>query len=536
MLDRLLGKGMFPKELPPPFTSASFASFATENGALDFIPARTRRSPGYISSPCNYNLARPGNFRRSLHIPNPFNYYQLCKRIADGWPDIEAHFNTATLSVSRPRPDPDEIRAFRRRLDGSELPTVRAANRAGKRAILRTDISRFYHSIYSHSVPWALMGKAAAKATRSGGLANDLDLFVRNSQDGQTMGIPVGPDSSLVLSEIIGAALDARLQANGLTGYRYVDDFEFVFESRAAAEAALPRIELVLREYELEINPTKTAVEDLPQPSDRRWVSTLRAFHFGASVTTPNLLAFFDRAFELRSEYPDEAVLAYAISRLRSESISASTWVLFQDLLLQCVVVEPGSLASVVALLHAERDRGIGLKVGKVLSEVVAYHAPFGHSSEVAWALWAALWFEIELDPDVVGQLGAMTDNVSVLLALHAQEKGLLPAGSSPQWEALMTSSSLVDGNWLLSYEADIKGWLPSADSKNHVEEDPLFGRLKEARVSFYDTEMSLPTTSYLVFDDYGELSSDDPPDFEFPELEDDFELPERNNGEESPF
>jgi hypothetical protein len=64
---------------------------------------------------------------------------------------------------------------------------------------------------------------------------NLLDLRVRNAQDGQTIGLPVGPDTSRLLAEIVGTAVDKAVQtalrgkrnwsAKQRGGMRFVDDF-----------------------------------------------------------------------------------------------------------------------------------------------------------------------------------------------------------------------------------------------------------------------------------------------------------------------
>ncbi len=67
---------------------------------------------------------------------------------------------------------------------------------------MKTDLSRFYQTIYTHSLPWAIHGKAQAKENKENGLyGNKLDSCVRNTQDQQTIGLPVGPDTSFILSE-----------------------------------------------------------------------------------------------------------------------------------------------------------------------------------------------------------------------------------------------------------------------------------------------------------------------------------------------
>jgi hypothetical protein len=50
-----------------------------------------------------------------------------------------------------------------------------------------------------------------------------------------------------------------------------------------------------------------------------------------------------------------------------------------------------------------------------------------------------------------------------------------------------MSPDELYGENWLLSYEALVRAWLPSSTNKDYVEADPRFAALKEADVRFYD-------------------------------------------------
>ena len=61
-----------------------------------------------------------------------------------------------------------------------------------------------------------------------------------------------------------------------------------------------------------------------------------------------------------------------------------------------------------------------------------------------------------------------------------------------PSWQAAMTRDELVGRLWLLSYEANVKGWLPSVVAGDHVSADPIFKFLKDAGVHFYDDQASL--------------------------------------------
>jgi len=52
-----------------------------------------------------------------------------------------------------------------------------------------------------------------------------------------------------------------------------------------------------------------------------------------------------------------------------------------------------------------------------------------------------------------------------------------------------MTSDGLEGEQWLLSYEANVKGWLPSRGGGDHVAQHSAFAYLKRLGVSFYDPQ-----------------------------------------------
>jgi hypothetical protein len=68
--------------------------------------------------------------------------------------------------------------------------------------------------------------------------------WLRETQDKQTGGIPIGPDTSFLVGEIVGTALDLELKSQipSLRGTRYVDDYHLYFSTVADAEKAPPPV------------------------------------------------------------------------------------------------------------------------------------------------------------------------------------------------------------------------------------------------------------------------------------------------------
>ena len=129
-------------------------------------------------------------------------------------------------------------------------------------------------------------------------------------------------------------------------------------------------------------------------------------------------------------------------------------------------------------------------------------HAPRGHGSEAAWALWTAICHDLRIEEQAAKRLAAMQDSVVALLALHANQQDLVVAPlDTSRWASLMNADELYAEHWLLAYEALAKGWLPSASGVDYVSSDVNFRFLKDRGVEFYDvsrTSIHTPPWSWV--------------------------------------
>ena len=495
----LLDRGYLPGELPPPFRSRTLAAAIQRNS--NNLPDTITRYPPPEAWPAIYNLARQGSLRRKLGIPNPINQVGLIRQILASWSAITRLTSQSRLSKSGPVEGRD--RAIAPEFSHSDLYPIRLGVRRGAKFVLHADVSQFYGSIYTHAIAWAVHGKANAKppaARRANTLGNRLDKWVRNGQGQQTIGIPIGPDTSFVISEIIGAAIDREVvrRRRSARGYRRVDDHEFGFATRDEAESMLAILQDAYAEYELVLNPLKTYVEELPGPLSPNWVTDLRTTTWGPSSVDQRygLINLFDKAFEHARLSPEDHVLNYALGFVERRRIAPSNMSLYEDLLLMCLTSEAGTIRKALDQLRVLQGSGFVLDtdaVQEILGNLIRTHAPQGHSSEVAWALWSSIELDIPVTSNVINALSKMNDSVVALLALDCQRRGLIP-GSVPfdQWRAIMKPEELWGPNWLLAYEANVKGWLPSVEPTDHVDEVPEFQLLKSWGVTFYQRNRRL--------------------------------------------
>ncbi len=240
--------------------------------------------------------------------------------------------------------------------------------------------------------------KSVAKRQRNNSAlaGNRIDLALRSTSDGQTMGIPVGPDTSLIIAELILSEIDTILHAKepSLKGLRYIDDYEFAVDSHDAAENAIGSLQELLSDVELGLNVEKTGVSELPMPFEYVWASELRALPVRRTGQASDLIRLFDRAFGFAKQYPTHPILRYLMGQLKGFRALPGNWKLYQDLLLQCITVEPGTIASVVSNLMAHVQTGFQVDrqmIEPALNEAIERHSRFAHGNEIAWTLWALM-------------------------------------------------------------------------------------------------------------------------------------------------
>lgn len=493
----ILSRGYFPKELSPPFTSRIYGSILANH--LSSLPSGFS-SHDKKSKNVTHNLLVRHNRRRRLGIPNPTNFFRIARFIVNNWDDLinitsQSHISTTTPVFCR-RP-----RAITGKYSPVDLTHRKTYVRSMSRYIFKADINQFYHSIYTHSISWAIHGKSIAKNKQHDRQlqGNVLDKLIRNSQDGQTIGIPIGPDTSLLIAELILSAIDSVLLRKGIkNAFRRVDDYEFGCDSVINAEEIRGTLEQTLIEYELVLNQSKTDVIELPIPIECLGISQLRTYRFSNANTArkrSEIIHYFDQAFSLYHDYINEAILKYAVSKLSGVEIESDNWQLCENLLLQCAFVEPSTLDGVLNQMLRYRDKGYNLdllNIGEVFNRIITRHAPLGHGSEVAWALWGLLVLDIPVSDHSATKAAAMSDSIVAVLMLDAKAKRLVsPNIDFNYFQSYMYTEELYGEQWLLTYEANIKNWLPSKTRSDHVDKDTYFSFLKTNGVFFYDDTLS---------------------------------------------
>lgn len=503
-LKDLLENGYFPKELPPAFSTEIFAS---KHQIVDSQWNPETFKNGFPDIPetqlTDYFFPKKNHIRRKLSIVNPISQFYLSKFIIENWAKIDAHCSKSKLSTSRPvennSENPKNKRSIRTLNSFQEYKKACITCSHDRMFELKADISWFYPSIYTHSIPWALHSKETAKINRNdyqGYYGNVLDKYMRACQSGQTNGIPTGPDNSHIIAETILCAIDQQIKEKfpTLKGYRYYDDYCLYLSNREDIDNLLVYLQSILNDYHLVLNEQKTIINHYPMTYDEPWVLSLSTFSLRnrESMQEKDIWKYFNLAFGLFDEHKSEHVLKYAIRRIKKYEIYESNWDLFESLLLKCTLLDAKTIKPVIEiLLYYESFRNKS-KLISLVRTLLEQHLYKNHSYELTWILWMAKTFEIKIPSDIANTILLSNDVVPQILVLDLINKNLIDSSLDTSFLAdELTSESLYESKWLLTYEAIVKGWVTPSDP-DVLDENEYFSVLKDNEISFYDENKQL--------------------------------------------
>lgn len=496
-LKLLIEKGYFPVQLPPSFNTITFAKVSTKlNGEWVKPPPKNL---GTLSE--KYSVARSSYYRRVTSIVNPISFYFLAKYIAEHWEEINAHYRKSRISLSRPKlsqtKNKNSIRAININ-KFSALYDKKIELSSGYRYVLVTDITSFFPSIYTHSIPWALHTKSTAKRDRRNNnlIGNVIDTFSRNVQDGQTMGIPIGPDTSHIISEIIGTAIDIEVSKHlkkWPAGFRYVDDIYFFFNSRIEAEQTLAILIKIFAEYELQINANKTRVLEVKDLIEESWKYSLKKLtisHNNSLHQKNDIHNFFETLFSLEQKFKDESIVKYGLKQISSSIIRKDNWVIFEAYILKCGYSYPNTIQVITSILatYNRYNYKINKKaISRFCNNLILEHAASDHHGEVSWLLWLCKEMKISLSKIIVKQVELMSSNACKLIILDLYNSKIIKHTLSDKTlKNYATTDSLRMPEWLISYEAGRRRWLKNNDT-TFIKKDSYFNELLSHNVTFYD-------------------------------------------------
>ena len=403
LYEGLLAYGFFAEKLPPIFTAVPFFNYCKtvskpfEAGWNEYITFRVMR-----------NISIP----RLMGIPNPFKYQRICSELRDDWEKIRIHFHNQTdgqsYRVSRIhiRKEYNEKRIFDMnyknwRVDGTPESDLLIHDKGTSRFLVHADISTCFPNIYTHSIPWALVGKENAKKTiNKEDWYNRIDKMCSDMRNGETHGLLIGPHTSNLLSEIILTVVDKKLYDKGYRYVRSIDDYDCYVDSHDEAQRFLRDLEGALREFDLPLNHKKTKIIELPIGIEKNWkhqLSDLPKVSESGMVEYPQVNTFIDKALMLATETGDYAIINYTIKKLKGLKLSTNGKKLAAKRFMHMAVLYP-------YLLHLMEEYvfipyGVDKSEIKALSDTIYREAVNQNDYEsLCYSIYFAIRFNFVLD------------------------------------------------------------------------------------------------------------------------------------------
>jgi hypothetical protein len=496
-LARLIEHGYFPSEMPPPFTTSKYAKHAS--ALADKWDGEKIRK--FFTRPEAYSVPRYGHARRTLSIVNPVNQLHVADLISKNWVAIRKRLKRSTITEFDPR---IVMKGSGRAVtgvdfDGVSRRKVEILGSFGR--YVKTDVARFYPSIYTHSIPWALIGKEQAKSSYQKleyktWFGNLLDKAVAAGQQNQTVGIPIGPDTSRILSELIVSEVEVMV-SEGMPdlqqrAVRYVDDILIGLRENETPSVVLSVLSTALYEFELELNAEKTETRGIGHSHSPEWIHYVRTFELSGKSTKQrdDLDSFFEQAFFLADANPRENVLLFAAKRAASFELTAANMAHFVRWLLYSARRSPSCLTFIAEHLAAlnATDELPNDEIAAYILQQIPLKAEAAHTDEVAWLLFWARETKTQLPAEFLKVATSLRSSTVAMLSLDIQQRGLIIGKLDVDaWMSTTTSDGLRSEMWLAAYEATKKDWWPKKVATGFITGHQFFGDIWARDIEFYD-------------------------------------------------
>jgi hypothetical protein len=277
-----LFRNLFKKNFICRYLPKCFSFESLTDQCVDEIFKRTT-DKAIHSAPIHILCPKDEKTRRLFSLPNIISYAHACKAACDNYEEFKAKLegsesdsvvwlkdllfeeqNTPVISFSN---------AFRKFLD--KVIFTGDINLS----CLKTDVSHFFPSIYSHSLVWSFIGHDKSLAMFDGSEAktdlynklSKLDKGLQTINKHRTNGILIGPVLSHLVAELILIdridSLLLKKKTTGINFFRFMDDVYVFSKDEKNLADCQKEIEESLSEFGLNLNTEKTKILKFPSTS-----------------------------------------------------------------------------------------------------------------------------------------------------------------------------------------------------------------------------------------------------------------------------
>lgn len=496
----LLRENFFPRlngrkyEIPPCFTSNGFTPEVADRLPKWKELPKERHNIGFELMP--FKQTRPDGFLRRSAIPHPWPHAQIAKLFASNW-HISERLHQNELSAIRPMVYSDGRVFSSTNYDEPEHVFERwwEEARFGSNFVLQLDIKSFFPSVYTHSLCWSTHSKKLSKLLARGkgpptGAAgfqqnefcNQLDTFLKNQNQNQTLGIPIGPGTSNLVGEFLLLDVDEKLEESfGPRFLRFVDDYYFAAKSEEEADRFTRALEDELNKVELSLNPLKTSLTPVSREIRASWLNDLRLLLATPLRSKLQVVSYWDKVLRIAGESGNGAALRYGMRGLLDQSQESG---LLRDAV-GILIHQIATLPFLSPLLGRAIELGYSFSLDEAsqLLEVVVKRGNRLYSDSLNWIVFVVI--RAGLRPEgLAKQVVDIGDPLALTLAYEylPDPEGLIKGRvrNSLQEDGLSTDS------WLLAYQI-------SRRESGLDDADGVFSILRENGVDFLDRDKLAP-------------------------------------------
>lgn len=499
----LIRTACFPRELPPSFTTKYFADFCKND--FTSVMGQSASLAKLNTQYDTFTMPRNRKKRRNLAIVHPLGQLAVSTILTQNKYKISKLISSDDSSLYSTTENKKENLAFQglnfdlwrrnKNILYSEHPVV-----------LKADISRFFYTIYTHSIPWAVFGKDKAKKlyfakdkSFQKHWSNQLDKAVQSCQSRETFGIPVGPDTSRMIAELLLSSISKELQfpKNGLTvnRLRLVDDLLVGFNSAEEAKELLLQLRSKFWAFNLQLNDEKTAVVDSRLEFTPAWeheLDDLYVHNTNASVQRRQIIKLVDFALAITANHNDSSAAKLAAVRIGHCQPFDENFSIALDAMFRLARDYSDCTGLLVEFLINTQDdvKKLSLveRVERGLKKLVAFHSQRNHDYEVVWCLLASCPFEIKWNSTDITMNGGLPQPTTLaMLGLMNERKLLNFKLSSLNWRTRVKALGPMSSYWLPYYEAVGRKWTKDTGMRNAIKSHPILDQMLSAKVTFLE-------------------------------------------------
>lgn len=478
LLNALLKENFFPlqkrkkEELPPVFTSSGMTKVVADD-IRKVTLSRFRKRIGFDT--IQYKGTRFNNVPRLFSIPHPKPYIDICFEIFDNWSKIK-HICSNRNSLVYPRMHADGRIMIMDYETSLEKRNRYYKSAFGKKFLAHADIANFFPSIYSHALPWALVGFTTAKNNQNPSeWFNKIDKFFRSCSRNETAGAPIGPAISNIACEIILERIDKNLR-NKFKYIRFIDDYTAYCKTHDEAEEFIRLLSLELMKYKLNLNIKKTEIKKLPQAISEEWIGRMKELvPADKEINASKVSNILDAAVRMQKDNPDGSILKYAANSIVRKLNDKSSIEFTKYIIKLCFhypVLIP-TLEKPLTKVYKNKVDSFKKELLFLLKDSIDY----GRSDAVCWLLYYLKIFHNDIPSRIADKIIEWGDCMALALLAEysAHENKVIHFANQLNKKDLYE----LDTYWLLLYQLYFKGKI------RKLYNDNTFNVLKRHNVSF---------------------------------------------------